>query len=206
MSRAEAQAIERMLRQPLADEAREAVRRFTERAAREGLVEVAFASFDSPLGTGYIAATERGIVSVGLPNRELDEFVAQLSARISPRVLEVPKRLDHARRELEQYFAGKRRKFDLELDHSLRPRGFYGQVLRVTAKLPFGVVSTYADVAAQAGNPRAYRAAGTALGINPLPIIVPCHRVLRSGGVIGNYGGGPEMKRWLLRFEGAVED
>jgi methylated-DNA-[protein]-cysteine S-methyltransferase len=204
MSRAAESEIARVLSAPIADDARAAAERFAARAEREGLVEVAYATFDSPLGTGYVAGTERGIVSVGLPNRELDEFVAQISARVSPRVLEVPRRLDRALRELDEYFAGRRHEFDLELDRRLSPRGFYGKVLRETAKLPFGVTSTYGEVAAKAGNPRAYRAAGTALGINPLPIVVPCHRVLRAGGVLGNYGGGPEMKEWLLRFEGAV--
>jgi methylated-DNA-[protein]-cysteine S-methyltransferase len=205
MSRAAEQEIARVLGAPLEAEARVAAERFAERADRAGLVEVAYGRFDSPLGTGYLAATERGIVSVGLPNRGEDEFVTQLAARLSPRVLERPARLDRARGELDEYFAGERREFDLDLDWRLYPRGFYGKVLReIVAKLPFGVTSTYGEVAALAGNPRAYRAAGTALGINPIPIVVPCHRVLRAGGVLGNYGGGPEMKEFLLRLEGAV--
>jgi methylated-DNA-[protein]-cysteine S-methyltransferase len=204
MSEAEHNEIARLLTVPVAADARAAAERFAERAEREGLVEVAYATFDSPLGTGYLAATDRGIVSVGLPNRALDEFVDQVAARVSPRVLELPSRLDRALRELDEYFAGRRQEFDLDLDRRLLPPGFYGKVLRETARLPFGATSTYGEVAARAGNPRAYRAAGTALGINPLPIVVPCHRVLRAGGVLGNYGGGPEMKEWLLRFEGAV--
>ena len=182
-----------------------AAARLLERADREGLVEVAYASFESPVGVGHIAATDRGIVSVGLPNRDADDFVEQLAEEISPRVLELPRRLDEALRELDQYFAGERRRFELELDWSLVPHGFYGKVLRATARVPFGVTSTYGAIAGEAGNPRAYRAAGTALGSNPIPIIVPCHRVLRSGGVLGDYGGGPELKAFLLRLEGAIE-
>ncbi len=188
----------------LTDEATMAAERLLERADREGLIEVAYAGFDSPLGVGHVAATSRGIVSVGLPNRDTDEFLGKLAAEISPRVMEAPARLDEARRELEQYFAGDRRRFDLRLDWQLVPAGFYGKVLHATARLPFGVTSTYGEIAERAGNPRAFRAAGTALGINPIPIVVPCHRVLRAGGVLGDYGGGPEMKEFLLRLEGAI--
>jgi methylated-DNA-[protein]-cysteine S-methyltransferase len=177
--------------------------RFTERADREGLVEIAYATFDSPVGTCRLAATDRGIVSVALPNFSEEDFLAQLGG-LSVRILELPARLDEARRELDQYFAGERRKFDLALDWRLVGHGFAGRVLRETAKLPYGVTATYGDVAGKAGNPRAYRAAGTALGHNPIPIVVPCHRVLRAGGVLGNYGGGPELKAYLLSLEGAL--
>jgi methylated-DNA-[protein]-cysteine S-methyltransferase len=182
----------------------EAAERLVRRAEREGLADVAYAPYDSPLGTGYVAATERGLVSVALPNRELDEFVGGLAARISPRVLELPGRLDQALRELEQYFEGSRREFDLELDWRLVRSEFSSRVLHETAKVPFGVTASYAEVAGRAGNPRAYRAAGSALGRNPIPLVVPCHRVLQSGGRLGEYGGGPEMKEWLLRMEGAI--
>ena len=182
-----------------------AAARLAERADAEGLVDVAYASYDSPLGTGHIAATARGLVSIGLPNLEADAFLDQLASGVSPRVLELPARLDGARRELDEYFEGHRREFDLELDWRLVRSRFSSRVLHETAKLPFGATSTYGEVAARAGNPRAYRAAGTALGHNPIPIVVPCHRVLRSGGVLGQYGGGPEMKRFLLRLEGAIE-
>jgi methylated-DNA-[protein]-cysteine S-methyltransferase len=182
----------------------EAAERLVRRAEREGLADVAYAPYDSPLGTGYIAATERGLVSVALPNRELDEFVEGLAARVSPRVLELPGRLDEARRELEQYFEGSRREFELELDWQLVRSEFSSRVLHETAKVPFGVTASYAEVAGRAGNPRAYRAAGSALGRNPIPLVVPCHRVLQSGGRLGEYGGGPQMKEWLLRMEGAI--
>jgi methylated-DNA-[protein]-cysteine S-methyltransferase len=184
--------------------AADAAARLIARAEAEGLVDVAYASYDSPLGTGHIAATSRGLVSVGLPNIEADAFLAQLTA-VSPRVLELPARLDGARRELDEYFEGRRRDFDLDLDWRLVRSRFSSRVLHETAKVPFGATSTYGEVAARAGSPRAYRAAGTALGHNPIPIVVPCHRVLRSGGVLGQYGGGPAMKEFLLRLEGAIE-
>jgi methylated-DNA-[protein]-cysteine S-methyltransferase len=119
-------------------------------------------------------------------------------------VLEYPTRLDEARRELDEYFEGKRDRFELALDWRLSHPGFYRRVLRATARVPFGEVITYGDAANRAGNPRAFRAAGTALGSNPIPIVVPCHRVIRAGGGIGNYGGGPQMKRFLLELEGAL--
>ena len=204
MSPTEARQISAALHAGVAEQAADAAARLVDRAAREGLATVAYARFDSPLGMGRVAATDRGIVSVGLPNLAEDDFLTRISEHLSPRVLELPDRLDRARRELEQYFGGERRGFDLPIDWRLVRPGFYGRVLRRTAKLPFGVTSTYGEIAAEAGNPRAYRAAGTALGSNPIPIVVPCHRVLRSGGAIGDYGGGPEMKRWLLELEGAI--
>ena len=179
-------------------------REFAERAAGEGAAQVAYATLDTPLGTAGIAATPRGLVAVSLPNRSLDEFLEEITAGVSPRVVEAPGALDTARRELEEYFAGERTSFDLPLDWRLVPGGFYRKVLRATARLPFGVTATYGEIAAKAGNARAHRAAGTALGSNPIPIVVPCHRIVRSGGDPGNYGGGPEMKRWLLQLEGAL--
>jgi methylated-DNA-[protein]-cysteine S-methyltransferase len=198
--------VRRALTAGLSTEAAEAAQRFTERAERDDLADVAFTTYDSPLGQGYVAATRRGLVSVALPNRSGDDFLAELTAGVSPRLLELPRRLDAARRELDEYFAGRRHEFDLPLDWRLSRPGFYRRVLRATARLPFGVTSTYGEIAARAGNPRAYRAAGSALGHNPIPIVVPCHRVLRAGGQIGEYGGGPEMKEFLLQLEGAIGD
>jgi methylated-DNA-[protein]-cysteine S-methyltransferase len=183
--------------------AAEAAARFAERAAAEGAARVAYARVETPFGPATVAATRSGIVAVGLPNRRLDEFLAELSVGVSPRLVEAPGRLDEARRQLEEYFEGQRRSFTLPLDWKLVPGGFYRRVLRATARLPFGATATYGEIAARAGNPRAHRAAGTALGSNPIPILVPCHRIVRAGGDPGNYGGGPEMKRWLLRLEGA---
>ena len=204
MSRVDAKRIGRVLGAGAdAEEAAEAVRRFADRADREGLIEIAYASFDSPIGVGRVAASERGIVSVGLPNMAEASFLEQLG-ELSPRILERPQRLDEALRELDQYFDGERQEFELALDWRLVGRGFAGKVLRETAKLPYGVTASYGEIAARAGNPRAYRAAGTALGHNPIPIVVPCHRILRAGNVLGNYGGGPEMKAFLLQLEGAL--
>ena len=204
MSRVDAKRIGRVLGAGAdAEEAAEAVRRFADRADREGLIEIAYASFDSPIGVGRVAASERGIVSVGLPNMAEASFLEQLG-ELSPRILERPQRLGEALRELDQYFDGERHEFELALDWRLVGRGFAGKVLRETAKLPYGVTASYGEIAARAGNPRAYRAAGTALGHNPIPIVVPCHRILRAGNVLGNYGGGPEMKAFLLQLEGAL--
>jgi methylated-DNA-[protein]-cysteine S-methyltransferase len=178
--------------------------RFMERADEDGLLDVAYATLDTPLGTAIVAATPRGLVRLALPNERLEDTLADLAEDLSPRLLEFPARLDEARRELDEYFEGRRRRFELPLDWRLSHPGFYRRVLRATARVPFGEVITYTDAAERAGSPRAFRAAGSALGSNPIPIVVPCHRVVRSGGDIGNYGGGPEMKRFLLELEGAV--
>lgn len=180
------------------------VEQFATRASDEGLLDVAYATVESPIGEVVVAATERGLVRVGLPGEPLEKVLSHLAGSVSPRVLSYPRRLDAARRELDQYFAGKREHFDLRLDWRLSHPGFYRRVLRATAKVPFGQVITYTQAAERAGSPRAFRAAGSALGSNPIPIVVPCHRVIRSGGDIGNYGGGPELKRFLLELEHAL--
>jgi methylated-DNA-[protein]-cysteine S-methyltransferase len=183
----------------------DAVRRATERALREGLVDVAYARVDSPLGPLVAAGTERGLVRLAYEdfNGGLDEVLEHLAHRVSPRILEAPARLDTVRRELDEYFEGERHDFDVPIDWSLTT-GFTQKVLRATAAIPFGSVSSYAGVAADAGSPRATRAAGNALGSNPIPIVVPCHRVLRSGGKLGGYTGGLEKKEHLLRLEGVL--
>jgi methylated-DNA-[protein]-cysteine S-methyltransferase len=186
------------------EQSAELARRFAEMAAASGDAEVAFATVDTPVGRTSVATTERGIVSVGLPNQDLDQFVDRLAARISPRVVEAPGKLEIARRELSEFFDGERREFELDLDWSLVPGGFYRKVLDATTKLDYGQVVTYGEIARSAGNPRAHRAAGTALGSNPLPIVVPCHRIVRAGPDPGNYGGGRELKRWLLELEGSL--
>lgn len=174
-------------------------------AARAGLLDVAYATHDSPVGELLVAATDRGVVAVVyLDGDALDPALDALAQRISPRVLAAPRRLDPARRELDEYFAGGRTVFDVPLDWQLT-HGFGRRVLQATARVPYGAVASYRDVAAAAGSPRGSRAAGNALGSNPLPIIVPCHRVLRSGGALGGYTGGVERKRTLLRIEGALE-
>jgi methylated-DNA-[protein]-cysteine S-methyltransferase len=175
-----------------------------ERAAAEGLLDVAYSTVDSPLGPLIVAATPRGVVRVSYSQyRDDDAVLADLARRVSPRVLEAPARLDGARRELDDYFEGRRTEFDLPIDWALT-RGFTTKVLRATAAVSFGQTTTYAEVAGAAGSPRAMRAAGNSLGSNPIPIVVPCHRVLRTGGALGGYTGGVERKEFLLRLEGVL--
>jgi methylated-DNA-[protein]-cysteine S-methyltransferase len=175
-----------------------------QRAEAEGLLDVAYTSVDSPLGPLVVAATPKGLVRVSYSEfRGEDEVLEELARRVSPRVLEAPARLDPVRRELDEYFEGRRHGFDVPIDWSYLA-GFTREVLRATARIGFGEVSTYAGVAAEAGSPRAVRAAGNALGANPMPVVVPCHRVLRTGGTLGGYTGGVERKEFLLRLEGAL--
>jgi methylated-DNA-[protein]-cysteine S-methyltransferase len=175
------------------------------RAADEGLLDVAYGSVDTPVGRLTVAATRRGLVRISFPQFSQESVVEELAQDISPRVLEAPERLDEVRRELDEYFEGKRREFDLPLDWSLT-RGFFRKVLRETARIGYGRVRTYSEVAERAGSPRAVRAAGNALGSNPIPVVVPCHRVVRTGGAMGGYGGGLEVKEYLLRLEGALPE
>lgn len=171
-------------------------------ATAAGLVDVAYVVHDSPVGTLLLAATPSGLVRIAyLDAREQERVLAELARRVSPRVLRVPRRLDEDRRQLEQYFAGKRQVFELPIDWRLCA-GFGRRVLDATARIPFGGLSTYKQVATEAGSPRGSRAAGNALGANPLPIVVPCHRVVHSGGGLGGYTGGLERKRLLLGVEG----
>jgi methylated-DNA-[protein]-cysteine S-methyltransferase len=175
-----------------------------ERAAEEGLLDVAYTSVDSPLGPLVVAATPKGLVRVSYTEfRGEDDVLEDLARRVSPRVLEAPAKLDPVRRELDEYFDGRREQFDVPIDWSYLA-GFTREVLRATAAIPFGDVSTYAWVADAAGSPRAVRAAGNALGANPMPVVVPCHRVLRTGGALGGYTGGLERKEFLLRLEGRL--
>ena len=172
-----------------------------ERASAAGLVDVAHAGYDSPLGRLTIYVTDRGLVRLAYPGEPLDDQLAELAAVISPRIMRAPQRTDAVRRQLDEYFAGERRAFEVAVDWRLI-RGFAERVLRATSRIPFGRVSTYRDVAAEAGSPRAFRAAGNALGSNPIPIVVPCHRVLHASGGLGGYAGGLERKRYLLDLEG----
>ena len=174
-----------------------------ERAAQAGLLDVAYAELDSPLGPLLAAVTDRGVVRLAYEGDRADEVLEDLARRVSPRVLEVRRRLDPLARELDEYFAGRRQAFDLPIDWSLT-HGFTRKVLRATAQIPFGNVLTYKDVAGRAGSPRGYRAAGNALGSNPIPIVVPCHRVVGSSGSLVGYAGGLERKRTLLELEGAI--
>ncbi|HYZ47095.1 MAG TPA: methylated-DNA--[protein]-cysteine S-methyltransferase [Actinomycetota bacterium] len=192
-------------REQTRDAGREAARRFVEHADRAGLVDVAYSVLDSPIGPLVGATTERGVVALSFGTESLDAVLQEVSAGVSPRVLEVPSRLDPIRRQLDEYFEGRRRRFELSVDLRL-VRGFRRKVLDATARIPYGMVASYREVATRAGNPGASRAAGTALALNPVPIIVPCHRVLRTGGNLGGYGGGLERKRFLLDLEASGRD
>ena len=189
----------------LEDASRSAAEALAARAATEGLVDVAYAVTASPFGDLVVAVTRRGLVRLAYPNEEPGAVLEELAARVSPRVLEVPGRLDPLRRQLDEYFAGRRTRFETPVDLSL-VRGFTREVLRATRRIPFGSVRTYRDVATRAGSPNAYRAAGNALGSNPIPIVVPCHRVVHAGGGLGGYTGGLERKVLLLQLEGVLED
>ncbi len=186
---------------PIEDEARRAADAVAARLAEEA--DVAYARVDSPFGPLLAAATARGLVRLAFPERSEDEVLSELVLEVSPRVLESPRRLDAWRRELEEYFEGRRHGFDLHVDLS-PARGFRRRVLRATARIPFGSVATYRDVARRAGNPDATRAAGSAVGWNRVPIVIPCHRVVRSDGSLGDYGGGVSRKEFLLKLEGAL--
>jgi methylated-DNA-[protein]-cysteine S-methyltransferase len=174
-----------------------------ERAAEaEGLLDVAYTTVDSPVGALLLAATPKGLVRVAYDIEDHDRVLDTLAQRLSPRVLRAPKRLDAAARELDEYFGGRRQAFDLPLDLSLS-RGFRQLVQRHLPEIGYGQTRTYGQVAALVGNPKAVRAVGTACATNPLPLVVPCHRVLPASGGPGRYVGGPAAKATLLTLEAA---
>jgi methylated-DNA-[protein]-cysteine S-methyltransferase len=174
--------------------------RFVERAQAKRLIDVAVATMDSPIGTLLLMATPKGLVRIAFESENRDEVLGEVAEQLSPRILEAPRSLDPVRRELEKYFEGKLHDFDVPLDWSLAGE-FARRVLRRTARIPYGSVASYGDVAVGVGTPRGARAVGNALGSNPIPVIVPCHRVVRTGGAIGGYGGGLTRKRFLLALE-----
>jgi methylated-DNA-[protein]-cysteine S-methyltransferase len=174
------------------------------RAAQDGLLDVAYGTYDSPLGPLTVFVTPRGLVRLSYPGEPVDDQLDELATLISPRVMAAPERTDDVRRQLDDYFGGTRRDFELPIDWRLL-RGFRADVLRATSRIPFGSVISYRDVATAAGSPNAYRAAGNALGSNPIPIVVPCHRVVHAGGGLGGYTGGLERKQFLLRLEGVLD-
>lgn len=174
------------------------------RAADNGLLDVGYGTYDSPLGPLTVMVTPRGLVRLSYPGEGIAAQLDELADRVSPRILEAPERTDAVRRQLDEYFGGARHTFEVPIDWRL-VRGFAASVLRATARIPFGSVSSYREVAAEAGSPKAYRATGNALGSNPVPIVVPCHRVLHAGGGLGGYTGGLDRKRFLLRLEGVLE-
>lgn len=169
-------------------------------AEREGLLDVAYRTLDTPVGSLLLAATEQGLVKVAFDRQGHDAALAELAAAISPRILHAPARLEAVTRQLDEYFAGERHAFDVPLDFRLA-RGFRRAVLDHLPEIAYGRTESYAQVAAAAGSPKAVRAVGTACALNPLPVVVPCHRVVRSDGSYGQYAGGEDAKRVLLTME-----
>jgi methylated-DNA-[protein]-cysteine S-methyltransferase len=172
-------------------------------AQRDGILDVAFRTIDSPVGSLLLAATEQGLIRVAYATEDHEAVLQALAMRISPRILHAPGRLEAAARELGEYFAGRRRRFDLPLDLRLAA-GFRRTVLSHLPEIGYGHTASYATVAQLAGHPMAVRAVGSACATNPLPVVVPCHRVVRSDGRMGGYLGGPDAKRTLLRLEAAA--
>jgi methylated-DNA-[protein]-cysteine S-methyltransferase len=171
-------------------------------AEREGLLDVAYHTVDTPVGPLLLAATEQGLVKVAFDRQDHDAVLAGLAAAISPRILRAPARFDPVARQLDEYFTGERHTFDVPLDLRLA-RGFRRAVLDHLTEIAYGHTESYAQVAAAAGSPKAVRAVGTACALNPLPVVLPCHRVVRSDGSYGQYAGGEEAKRVLLTMEAA---
>lgn len=170
------------------------------RAARAGLLDVSYRLVDSPVGSLVLAGTPFGLVKVAFEAEDPDSVLEQLASVVGPRVLHDPRGLDRVARQLDEYFAGRRRSFELALDTRLW-RGFRARVLERLREIPYGTVESYARVAAAVGSPRAVRAVGTACATNPIPLVVPCHRVVRSDGTTGRYGCGSEAKAMLLDLE-----
>lgn len=177
--------------------------RLAERADELTLLDIAYRTIDSPVGPLLLAATETGLVRVAFEREGFDGVLESLATRVSPRLLQAPRRLDTAAAELDEYFAGTRRAFDLPLDLALSS-GFRKVVQHYLPHIGYGHTQTYTEVAETVGNPRAVRAVGTACATNPLPVVVPCHRVLRTDGSMGGYLGGLDAKRTLLELEGAA--
>jgi methylated-DNA-[protein]-cysteine S-methyltransferase len=174
--------------------------RLAAEAQNEGLLDVAYRTLDSPVGTLLLAATPSGLVRVAYEHEGLDTVLDRLADRISPRILSAPGRLETAVRQLGEYFARRRTRFDLPVDLRLTS-GFRQEVLTYLPAIGYGHTASYGSVAAALRNPRAVRAVGTACATNPLPLVIPCHRVIRSGGQLGGYVGGPEIKHQLLELE-----
>jgi methylated-DNA-[protein]-cysteine S-methyltransferase len=169
-------------------------------ATQAGILDVAYRTLETPVGTLLLAATDQGLVRVAYEREDHDLVLVALAEKVSPRIMLAPGRLDRAAGELDEYFAGTRRAFDLPLDFRLAS-GFRRSVLAHLPQIGYGRTESYAQVAAAAGSPRAVRAVGSACATNPLPLVVPCHRVVRSDGSFGGYRGGPDAKRLLLSLE-----
>ena len=178
-------------------------RRFVQVAEHRRLVDLAFDVVASPIGNLILTCTYKGVARIDFGEGREDQVLDRIAEELSPRLMRVPARTDQARRELDEYFSGSRRRFEVPVDLS-SVQGFRRKILAAAKKIPYGRTASYTQMAAAAGNPRAVRAAGTALGKNPVPIIVPCHRVLRSDGTLGGYGGGLPKKELLLELEGGA--
>ncbi|MGF1600242.1 MAG: methylated-DNA--[protein]-cysteine S-methyltransferase [Acidimicrobiales bacterium] len=177
--------------------------RLAERADRDALLDLAYRTVDSPFGPLLVAASPRGLVRVAFDTEGHERVLAQLADRVSPRILRSPSRTDDVARQLDEYFGGHRRVFDVPLDLQL-VSGFRHAVISHLADIAYGSTATYAAVAAATGNPAAVRAVGSACAHNPVPLVLPCHRVVRSDGTIGNYRGGTDTKVALLALEAAA--
>lgn len=171
-------------------------------AERRKVLDIAYRTLDTPVGSLLLAATDQGLLRVAFPAQGHDSVLEQLAARVSPRILHAPARLDDASRQITEYFTGQRTRFDLPLDVRLTT-GFRRGVLDHLPDIAYGRTQSYAQVAEAAGSPKAVRAVGTACATNPLPVVLPCHRVVRSDGSTGEYVGGAEVKHTLLALEGA---
>jgi methylated-DNA-[protein]-cysteine S-methyltransferase len=178
--------------------------RFRAAALADGLVDVAYELSETPLGTLLLAKTERGLCRIEY-DPEPDRGVETLARAFGRRVLRTPRALDDARRQLDEYFEGRRQEFDIDLDLRLAAKPFSRRVLERLARVPYGEVTTYGALAAQAGAPRAARAVGTVMNRNPIPIVLPCHRVVGASGSLVGYGGGLVRKEALLRLESALD-
>jgi len=177
--------------------------RFVETVTSDGILDVAYTTVDTPVGSLLLAASEKGLVRVAFASEDHDKVLSVIANTLSPRILRAPKRLDEAAREMDEYFAGSRKVFDLSLDWSLSS-GFRQLVQRHLADIAYGRTESYTEVARLVGHPKAVRAVGSACATNPLPVVVPCHRVLRSDGSLGGYVGGLAVKAALLKLEGAT--
>lgn len=173
------------------------------RATEAHLVDVALGETESPIGRLLVAVTRRGLVAVVFADEDRDAAVDRLARQLSPRIVTSPAATDEARRELDEYFAGERRRFEVRVDRRLM-HPFAREVLAATSRVSFGHLATYGQIAARIGRPRAARAVGAALGSNPVPIVVPCHRVIGASGRLTGYAGGLDRKEFLLALEGSL--
>lgn len=195
--------LERAVPAPAPHELAELRGRLARAAGAADLLDVAYRIVDSPIGPLLVAVTAEGLVRVAFHNEHHEQVLVELARTISPRVLQASERTDPVARQLDDYFAGRRHHFDLPVDLRLAS-GFHRQVLAELRLVGYGRTVSYADLARAAGSPRAVRAVGTACARNPVPVVVPCHRVVRSDGAIGNYRGGIEAKATLLALEAAA--